>query len=120
MTFASLLIHEADIKRFTLDGLTDAYGNPTGAWGNVYADEPCRVVSTTGREVKIGAEVVISDWKLFVDNSVNVTEKDRLDNVRLRATGVVIDADTYEFILVQPRSDDANLHHSEIALQKVD
>ena len=119
MSFATLLIHLADIKRYTLDGLFDAYGNPTGAWGNVYADEPCRFVSTGGREVKIGAEVVISDWKLFVDDSVLVTEQDRLDNVRLASSGVVIDSSTYEFLLVQPRSHSTDKHHSEIALQKV-
>jgi len=119
MSYATLLIHLADIKRFTLDGGTDAYGNLTGAWGNIYADEPCRLVSTTGREIRVGAEVVISDWKLFVDNSVYVTEQDRLDNIRLASTGVVIDISTYEFLLVQPRSDSLNRHHSELALQKV-
>ena len=119
MSFASLLIHIADIKRYTLDGGTDTYGNPTGSWVNIYADEPCRIVSTTGREVKVGAEVVISDWKLFIDNSVNVTEQDRLDNVRLASTGAVIDSDTYEFLLVQPRANDTDRHHSEVALQKV-
>jgi len=119
MSYDSLLIHLADIKRFTLDGLIDAYGHPTGAWGNIYADEPCRLVSTGGREVKVGAEVVISDWKLFVDNSVYVTEQDRLDNLRLASTGIVIDASTYEFLLVQPRSDSSDRHHSELFLQKV-
>lgn len=119
MSFDSLLIHIADIKRFTLDGGTDNYGNPTGAWGDIYADEPCRLVSTRGREIKIGAEVVISDWKLFVDNSVIVTERDRLDNIRLISTGGVIDSSTYEFLLVQSRSDGIGEHHAELALQKV-
>lgn len=120
MSFATLLIHEADIKRYTPDGGEDAYGQPTGAWGDIYADEPCRIMSTTGREIKVGAEVVISDWKLFVDDSVIITEQDRLDNIRLRATGAVIDTSTYEFLLVQPRSNGTDLHHLEVAMQKVD
>ncbi|GAG85509.1 unnamed protein product, partial [marine sediment metagenome] len=37
-----------------------------------YTDEECRLVSTGGREIKIGAEVVISDWKLFVDIALSV------------------------------------------------
>lgn len=119
MSFDSLLIHIADIKRYTPDGGRDDYGNPTGTWGNVYSDEPCRLVSTRGREVKIGAEVVISDWKLFVDDSVTVTEQDRIDNIRLRATGVVVDSSTFEILLVQPRSDGVSEHHKELALQKV-
>lgn len=120
MTFASLLIHEADIKRYVLDGGTDAYGNPTGNWTIVYADEPCRLMSTRGREVKVGAEVVISDWKLFVDDPAAVTEQDRADNIRLRATGVALAiTDTFEIILVQPRSDSVSEHHKELALQKV-
>lgn len=119
MSFASLLIHEADIKRYILDAGTDAYGNPTGAWNTIYTDEPCRLVSKSGREVRVGAEVVISDWQLFVDDSVTVTEQDRIDNIRLASTGVVIDSATFEILLVQMRSDGVSTHHLELSLQKV-
>lgn len=119
MSYATLLIHLADIKRYTPDGGTDAYGNPTGAWGNIYTDEPCRLVSKSGREIKVGAEVVISDWQLFIDDSVTVTEQDRIDNIRLVSTGAVIDSATFEILLVQMRSDSIDAHHYELALQKV-
>ena len=120
MSFASLLIHIADIKRYTLDGGTDDYGKPTGTWiPPTYSDEPCRLVSTGGREIKVGAEIVISDWKLFVDDSVTVTEQDRVDNIRLASTGFVIDSSTFEIILVQERSNGISNHHYELALQKV-
>ena len=82
MSYTTLLIHEADIKRHSITG-TDGYGNPTYSWvPPIYSDEPCRLVSSSGREIKVGAEVVISDWKLFVDDSVTVTEQDRIDNIR--------------------------------------
>jgi len=97
----------------------DGYGNPIVTWASVYADEPCRLVASSGREIKVGAEVVISDWKLFVDNSVTVTEQDRIDNIRLRSTGVIIDSATFEILLVQMRSDSMSEHHKELALQKV-
>lgn len=119
MSFECLLIHIADINRYTPDGGTDAYGNPTGAWGNIYDDEPCRLVSKGGREIKVGAEVVISNWQLFVDDSVTVTEQDRVDNIRLASTGIVVDSSTFEILLVQMRSNGVDAHHYEFALQKV-
>jgi len=64
MSFVGLLIHEADIKRFTPDGGADAYGHPTGAWGNVYADEPCRFVSTKGREIRRSNVAVLAPKKI--------------------------------------------------------
>jgi len=119
MAFADLLIHIADIKRHTqID--TDPYGNPVYSWlPPVYPNEPCRLVASSGREIKVGAEVVISDWKLFVDKSVVVTEQDRVDNIRLASTGAVVDSSTFEILLVQPRSDGVSEHHKELALQKV-
>lgn len=119
MSFASLLIHIADIKHYDLDGGVDAYGKPTGAWTPIYTDEPCRLVSSRGREIKVGAEVVISDWKLFVDDSVTVTEQDRIDNIRLASTGAVVDGSTFEILLVQLRSNGVSAHHKELTIQKV-
>lgn len=121
MSFDSLLIHTCDIGKLT-QGIANRYGTKDKTWPlapDGYETEPCRMVSTRGREVKIGAEVVISDWKLFVDDSVLVDEQDRITNLKLRSSGVVIDASTYEIILVQPRSDSADVHHSELALRKV-
>ena len=118
MSFDSLLIHTCDIG-ILAQGAKDNYGTPAKTWPVTYPNQPCRMVSTTGREVKVGAEVVISDWKLFLDDSVLVDEQDRISDLRLRASGVLIDASIYEIILVQPRSDSTDLHHWELALQKV-
>ena len=118
MTFDSLLIHTCDIGTLT-QGVADAYGTPAETWPLSYTSEPCRMMSTTGREIKVGAKVMISDWKLFIDDTVLVDEQDRISNIKVRATGVVIDASIYEILLVQPRSDSTILHHSELALQKV-
>ena len=119
MSFDSLLIHICDIKRHTITG-TDDYGNPTYSWiPPIYSDEPCRLMASSGKEIKVGVEVVISDWKLFIDESATVTEQDRIDNIRLASTGAVIDASTFEILLVQMRSDGVDKHHSELALQKV-
>jgi len=104
--FSDLLIHTCTIQRYT-EGTADAYGNPTHTWTN-YLTVPCRLVSTSGREVKVGAEVVISDWQLFLDN-VDVTERDR----------IVTNGVTYEILLVQPRAYSEGTHHKELILRKV-
>ncbi len=118
MSLDTLFIHTCNISRFT-EGAVDDYGVPVKTWAVLYASEPCRITSDKGREIRRGAEVVVSNWKLFVDTSVVVTEQDRISNILLRADGTVIDASTYEILLVQPKSDGTDLHHNEIYLQKV-
>ena len=118
MSFDTLLIHTCDIGLLT-QGVVDDYGTPAKTWPITYPNQACRLMSTGGREIKVGAEVVISDWKLFVDVSVGIDEQDRVSDIRLASTGVVIDASTYEVILVQPRSNGATGHHKEVFLQKV-
>ena len=118
MSFDSLLIHTCDIGTLT-QGDKDDYGTPAKTWPLSYEDEPCRLVSTTGREVKVGAEVVISDWQLFVDNLVLVDEQDQVSNIRLASNDSVFDSSTFEILLVQTRSNGVGQHHKELALQKV-
>jgi len=118
MSFDSLLIHTCDIG--SLDqGATGDYGHPAKTWPLSYTSEPCRLMSTAVQEVKFGAEVVISDWTLFVDNSVLIDEQDRVSNIKLASTGTIIDASTFEVIKVQPMSDHISQHHKEILLRKV-
>ena len=118
MSFDGLLIHTCDIGSLSQVGVGD-YGTPVETWPLAYIGKECRLMSTTGREIKIGAMVMISDWKLFLPNDVTIDEQDRVSNIKLRATGVVIDASTFEVLLVQPRSDGSTLHHREVALRKV-
>ena len=118
MSFASLLIHTCDIGALT-QGVQDDYGTPAETWPLSYTSEPCRLMSTTGREVKVGAVVVISDWKLFLDVAVVIDEQDRVSNIIDVSTCIVIDSSTFEVILVVPRSDGVTGHHKEVLLQKV-
>ena len=119
MSFDGLLIHTCDIGALSQAG-PDAYGTPVESWLPLaYTGKECRVMSTTGREIRVGAKVMISDWKIFLPLDVTIDEQDRVSNIKMRATGVVIDASTYEVLLVQPRSDSTTLHHKELALQKV-
>ena len=118
MSFTSMLIHTCDVGTLT-QGTVDDYGKRTETWPVLYTDQPCRLMGTGGREVKVGAVVVISNWKLFMSNDVNIDEQDRVSDIRLASSGKVIDASTYEVILVQFRSDGASGHHKEVFLQKV-
>jgi hypothetical protein len=108
MSFSDLLLDICTVERHAQTG-TDAYGQPIYSWTNYLTKQACRLVATKGREVKIGAEVVISDWELFLED-IDVTEQDRI---------AIDGGDTYEILLVQPRADGKGTHHLELILEKV-
>lgn len=108
MSFIDLLIHTCTIKRHGAIG-TNSYGTPTYSWVVIHADEPCRLVSRKGREIKVGAEVVISDWELFLQD-IDITAQDTVE----------IDSVEYEVLLVEPHSNGVDEHHKEAMLQVVD
>jgi len=106
MTFTTLLINTCTVQRFTADDIDD-YGNPTGTWDD--SDEACRLMAGTGKEIKVGAEVVIADYKLFIGGDVDITEQDK----------VIIGLVTYEVLLVADRQDGIQGHHKECYLRVV-
>ena len=113
MSYEDLLISVCTIERNT-PGVPDTYGNPAPSWANHLVDEPCRLTvaggpgSRGGRELKVGAEVVIADYNLFL-NAVDVTEQDR----------VVLGGATYEVLLVATRQDSTTGHHKECSMRVV-
>ncbi len=109
MTFASLLINTCAVLEDT--GIApDDYGSITPNWTAVAGLDniPCRLTPGTGREVMIGAEVVIADYKLFLEN-VTVTEQNRI-----RMDGI-----DYEILLVSDRQDGVGSHHKECWLRVI-
>ena len=114
MSFADLLINTCTVLEDT-GTVPDGYGNITPDWTVVAGLDgiPCRLSIPTagpGREITIGAEVVIADYKLFLEGNVAVTEQNRveLDN------GI-----TYEVLLVMDRQDGIGSHHKELWLRVV-
>ena len=107
MSFASLLINECTVQEYSA-GTADDYGVPAETWTDFATDEPCRLVPATNREVQVGAEVVIADYTLFIDN-IGMTEQMR----------VVIDSVTYEVLSVMIRQDSVDGHHQECLLRTV-
>ena len=103
MAYTDLLIQTCTIRRYT-DGGMDDYGKPIKTWAG-YLIKPCRLVAGSGREVKVGAEVVVSNFRLFLED-VDVTERDR----------VVVGGDIYEVVLVSDRQDGSGVHHKECDL----
>lgn len=106
MSFAELLINTATIQRFT-EGVADDYGNPKKIWVDQPV-QPCRLVASGGREIQVGAQIVIADEAVFF-NDISVTEQDR----------VIIDSVTYEVILVLFRQDATGYHHKHCFLRTV-
>ncbi len=115
MSYTSLLINSAKVYRNT-PGDADVYGQPADSWAVVPTLEniPCRITSHSGREITIGAEVVVTYDTLFLGN-VAITEQDR---VYVRA-GTVPAWRLYEILLVTDRQDGINSHHKECDIRTV-
>ena len=107
MSFTDLLTQKGDVSRYT-EGLPDAYGNKVKTWATTITDAPCRLNAIGGKEISLGAEVVIANYQLFIGD-VDLTEKDR----------VIIDSVTYEVLLVRNLQDATGNHHLECYLQAV-
>ena len=116
MSYTSLLINSASVWRYT-EGVADAYGNPIITWAPVLlpddlSDIPCRIMPVTGVEVKVGAELVIADYKLFLGD-VTLTEQDKV-----KVYWGTVDAWVeYEILLVMDRQDGTDSHHKECLLR---
>lgn len=107
MAYTDLLINTCTIRRFT-EGAADVYGNPVKTWADHLTDEPCRWSTPKHTEIKVGAEVVIADLQLFLED-VDVDEQDR----------VVLDSATYEVLSVVDRQNGVGNHHKEAYLRRV-
>jgi len=103
VSYTTLLINTCTVQRFTESLPPDAYGNPVLTWDLTYLENvPCRLTTSSGREIKVGAELVIADYKLFL-NDVDITEQDK----------IVISGITYEVLLVADKQDGIGSHHKE-------
>ena len=107
MSYTSLLINTCTTQR-KHPGAIDAYGTPAPGWANELVNIICRWSTPSNREIKVGAEVVIADLILFVED-VDITEQDR----------VVLDTKTYEVLSVLRRQDGTGEHHVEALLRTV-
>ena len=125
MSFADLLIHWCAIQEDT-GAVVDAYGHTTEVWTAVTGldDFPCRLKTSSGREILVGAEVVVADYKLFLDEetpggvAVLVTEQNRAYVWVKDASGAWIGI-TYEILLVNHMQNGVDGHHTECYLRTV-
>lgn len=108
MAYADLLINTCTVQRYPAGGAADPYGQPAKVWENHLEDEPCRLQSGVGKEITVGAEVVIADYKLFL-NDVDITEQDK----------VTIGTVEYEVLLVADKQDGFGNHHKECLMRTV-
>ena len=107
MSYASLLINTCTIESFS-STTNDDYGLPVKTWADFLTDEPCRLVPNTNREVKVGAEVVLADYILFLGDK-SVTEQMR----------VLIGTTYYEILSASTYQDGISEHHQELLLRTV-
>ena len=115
MSYTSLLINSASVWRYTTAGV-DAYGKPKETWEVVAAlsDIPCRIMSVSGVELKVGAELVLADYKLFLGDVV-LSEQDKV-----KVYWGTVDAwIEYEILQVRDLQNGVNSHHKECYLRTV-
>jgi len=109
MSFTDLLINTCAVLEDT--GVTpDDYGTITPNWTVVagLVGISCRLSAGKGKEITVGAEVVIADYKLFLGD-ITVTEQNRIR----------MDAIDYEILLVSDRQDGVGSHHKECWLRMI-
>ncbi|MCJ7829315.1 MAG: hypothetical protein MUP81_06215 [Dehalococcoidia bacterium] len=108
MSYTDLLINTCKTQR-RHPGAIDDYGNPAPGWADELPNTTiCRWSTPSNREIKVGAEVVIADLQLFLED-VDITEQDR----------VVLDSKTYEVLSAARRQNGAGDHHMEALLRTV-
>jgi len=112
MSFLDLLIDTCTIQRNDLAGTTNNYGYPDPDWNDEHTDAACRIVTGGGKEVKVGAEVGVADYKLFLAD-IDVTEQDR---VQMDVDGLT---ETFQILMVMRRSNGVGTHHRELLLKTV-
>ena len=105
MSFSSMLINTCTFERYTT-GVQDGYGQPIQTWADLLVDEPCRLNTTKGIELKVGLLTVIIWDTLFVGD-IPVTEQDR----------VTVNSILFDIMLVKTFEDSVGTHHKELYLK---
>ena len=115
MAYADLLINWCSVYEFT-EGAADGYGTPAKTWTPVagLGDIACRIMPVTGVELKVGAEVVIAEYQLFLGD-VTITEQNKV----YVYWGTVDAWVEYEILLVKDRQNGTDSHHKELLLRTV-
>lgn len=90
MAFQDLLVDTCDILRYT--STPDDYGQPNKSWAVHLTGQACRLSTPKNLEIKTEVEVVVVDKVLFLEEPVDVTERDRVE----------INSITYEILSVAP------------------
>ncbi len=111
MAYLDLLIQSCTIQE-DLGGATDNYGNVAEDWQTL-STQDCRIQPVMGRqgagvEIRRGAEVVIAEYVLYL-NDVDVTEQDR----------ILLETVVYEILLVKRPQNGVGVHHRELFLRTV-
>ena len=116
MSYTSLLVNWASVWRYPAGGAIDNYGQPAKVYAVVPAltDIACRIQPAKGREVVVGAEVVVADYKLFLGDVV-LSEQDKV-YVYWGTTPAWYE---YEILMVEDKQDGVNSHHKECYLRTV-
>ena len=110
MAITDLFNITCTISRYT-EGAQDEVGQPDKTWADHLTDVDCRLMAApmgAGREIKIGVEVVLAEYILFL-GAIDVTERDR----------VIIGSISYEVLLITEYTDYSDAHHKKAYLRTI-
>jgi len=107
--YVGLLPDTCTIRRKATGGTLDESGHSDGAWADNATDVPCRKEEDAGRELQIGANIVVVNDIFWLKSNADVTEKDRIKH----------DGLTYEILLVITPQDVDSDHHKEVAVKYI-
>ncbi len=116
MSYTTLLVNSATVYRYPTGGAIGNYGMPAQVFAPVaeLTEIPCRIQPAKGREVLVGAEVVVADYKLFLGDET-LSEQDKV-YVYWGTTPAWYE---YEILMVEDKQDSTTSHHKECWLRIV-
>ncbi len=116
--FTEELLHFCTIQ-VAVEGALDGFGQPTIKWEDETTDVPCRLNWRSVNEQLWQFEGVVADYKLFMDNEVNVPETRQIVDITDK-DGVIVDAGPFDIISRQrfDTSPSAGYHHQELLLKR--
>lgn len=116
--YASLLIHECVRERATVQQSAD--NEEYRDWANAgTATLACRYTQHQERYAQEDRSFeVLTETTLFLESDADITVYDRVTNVRVKATGQLVDAGPFDVLDITPKFG-MGFHHIEARLEKV-
>jgi len=118
MSYISMLIHRCTVQRATL-GVPDIHGQPSRTWGTLATGVKCNLQwRSVTEKTNDGLLVSRQSEVLFVPVSQDITERDRIVNIRNLA-GTLVDNGPFYVTQATRYRGRKKEHHRQLVLSRV-